>query len=405
MAKVLVLCSHDSHQAGHGWSLSKRLETEGHKVCFVVLHRNNSAETENYFFDGISRWKNFNLIRLLYIYFDSFIISKLMRPDPVHCFNTSGLYGISAKRILKKCPFVPDIIQITWTTRFLTPKTIRELYNLTGAKIIFTMNDEAILAGCHYPANCNGYVNGCKDCPGVKHFKCLPRRFVAMKERNWTDMPAEIIGTKYDIALADKTPFLKHMIKFGDVTIPELDIVISKKDARVFFGIADDDYVIFAGANNIVEKRKGFDVLVKAINLFASENKSSRPITLLLMGHIIGDFPFVFDDRINIVIRDFLPQTDFLKAYYACDVYASPTLADSGPMMVNYSIACGRPVIAFPVGVAVDLVVPGKTGYMAEFGNARDFAEGLSLFYKKSEDELSKYEIACKTHINSFANS
>lgn len=402
MSKILVLCTHDSHLSGHGWYTSKRFEERGHEVCLITLDRCNSIDTENYFFDSISKWRYLNLRRFLYFHLDAFILHKIMKPDSLHSFETTGLYGISAKKILKKCPFIPDIIYITWTARLLTPKAIRDLYDLTGAKMVFSMIDEALLAACHYPANCNEYINGCRDCPGVKHFKFLPRRFVEMKKKYWSDMPAEIRGTNYDLQLADKTSFLLHMNKKGFIAVPDTTPAISKNEARRFFGIGDTEYVIFAGANHILEKRKGFEILINAINILAGKKKSQRTITLLILGNLNGVFPYEINENINLVKRDFLPIKDFFKAYYACDVHASPTLADSGPMMVNYSIACGRPVVAFPVGVAVDLVVTGKTGYLAEYGNVEDFAEGLLTFYNKNKCELEQYAIDCKSHISQF---
>lgn len=405
MAKILVLCTHDSHQAGgHGWSTSKKLEKQGHEVCLITLDRCNSVETENYFFDSISKWRNLNIWRLLYFHIDAFILNKIMKPDSLHGFETSGLYGMSAKRILKKCPFKPEIIFITWTARLLTPKTVRELYDLTGAKMVFIMVDEALLAACHYPANCDGFTRGCKNCSGVKYFKCLPRRYVSMKEKYWSDMPAEIRCTNFDRNLANKVPFLNHMSKIVSFVVPDTTPIISKHDARQFFGISDEDYVIFAGANDVLLKRKGFEVLVNAINILANKNETSRPITLLLIGHVNGIFPYRVDKKINLLVKDFLPLNDFFKAYYACDVHASPTLADSGPMMVKYSVACGRPVVAFPVGHAVDLIVTGETGYLAEYGNANDFATGLYYFYTKDKSELEKCEAACKTLMSQLKN-
>lgn len=401
MKKVLVLSTVDYHYEGHGWSWAEKLRKEGNEVCFMCLEK-SMPDTEFYFFDRCSRKGFQNLVRVLYNIIDGRILHKIMKADSLYCFQTSGLYGISAKRILNKCPFTPDVIYITWTSRFLTPKTVRELYDKTGAKMVFPMIDEAILAACHFPGNCRGYVNGCRDCHGVQRFKKLPRRIVQMKETYWTDMPAEITGTRSDIQLCKEVSFLKHMDMKGIVLVPNTAPVYSKQESRAQFNIPDDDFVIFLGANNLLEKRKGLPVLVESVNKLVRLVKGGRRITFLIIGNLKGEFPYKVEPEVNMVIKNFLSKEDFLKAYYACDVYASPTLADSGPMMVNYAIACGRPVVAFPVGCAMDLVVKGKTGYMAKYGDSDDFANGLFSFYKMTAKELEAYESMCKAHIAQF---
>lgn len=401
MNKALVLSTIDFHYQGHGWSIAQDLSSLGVDVCFMCLEK-SMPETEYYFFDKCSGNGFHNLIRLLYNNIDGFILRKIIRPDSLYCFQTAGLNGISARRILKKCPFKPDTIYITWTSRFLTPKSVRKLYDKTGANIIFLMVDESLLSACHFPGNCHGYEKGCKGCLGVKHFKVLPRRIVRMKEKYWTDMPAEIKGSSYDVKLCRNVPFLQHMKMTSMVVVPNTAPVYSKKESRLLFCIPEKDYLIFMGANSLTEKRKGLELLIKAVNRLAAITSGEKNISLLLIGNLNGSFPYSVDERVNVIIKDFMPKEDFFKAYYACDVYASPTLADSGPMMVNYALACGRPVIAFPVGCAVDFVIHGKTGYMAKYADTDDFSNGLLFFYKMKESELIMYEEACKQHINQF---
>jgi len=54
-----------------------------------------------------------------------------------------------------------------------------------------------------------------------------------------------------------------------------------------------------------------------------------------------------------------------MEVYKAADLFISSSVEDSGPLMVNQSIAAGTPVAAFNVGVANDLVIDGKTGVLA----------------------------------------
>jgi len=74
------------------------------------------------------------------------------------------------------------------------------------------------------------------------------------------------------------------------------------------------------------------------------------------------------------------------SAYQAADLFVCPSIEDSGPSMINQSIMCGTPVVSFKMGVALDLVIDGKTGYIAQIKNAEELANGL-------------YKIICQTDV------
>ena len=74
--------------------------------------------------------------------------------------------------------------------------------------------------------------------------------------------------------------------------------------------------------------------------------------------------------------------------YKAADVFACPSIDDFGPMMINESVICGTPVVAFRSGVAPDLIRSDSLGYLANKFDSDDFSKGLKTFLKtgKSDD-------------------
>ena len=50
------------------------------------------------------------------------------------------------------------------------------------------------------------------------------------------------------------------------------------------------------------------------------------------------------------------------------------------PLVFLESMACGTPVISFNTGGVPELVEHMKTGYVAEYKNSDDFANGVELF-------------------------
>jgi glycosyltransferase involved in cell wall biosynthesis len=64
-------------------------------------------------------------------------------------------------------------------------------------------------------------------------------------------------------------------------------------------------------------------------------------------------------------------------AYNAADILVHPAPVDNLPIVVMESIACGTPVVAFPIGGLPDLVRPGQTGWIADVVSAQALASGI----------------------------
>ena len=92
-------------------------------------------------------------------------------------------------------------------------------------------------------------------------------------------------------------------------------------------------------------------------------------------------------------------------AFCASDCFLSTTIADSGPMMVNFSIALGVPVVSFSIGVAQDIVLHKETGYIAEYMNSDDVANGIRYLSQLPESEKSVMMYNCKKVIDKWQKS
>lgn len=401
MAKVLVLSTHDLHYGGHGWSIAEDLKNEGHEVCFVCGYKINK-ETDLFFYDTTNKSSFAHWFWKVLPYFTCFMTGK--RPD-IHSFVSTHLFGVSASKILNKCCFVPDFILLPWTANFLKEKTIYDLQKISGAEIIFSFTDEAYLASCHYPADCDQWKTGCCQCPALRYNKWLASRVMRLKSKYWTNLRARIICSPYDADLIKECSFLKNKRIIPILSVPQIPYFYSKEDARDYFGIEKDDFVVFVGANSFKGRRKGMSILSSAMSIIADYIekgivKSHKKITLLAVGN--GTNAVMFDDRINIVRKEFLPYEHFFKAFFACDVHVSPSLADSGPMMVNYAFACRRPVIAFPIGYAATLVKNGITGFIAKYGCKEDLADCILKIFNLDNYALDEMGSRGYEYLNTF---
>jgi glycosyltransferase involved in cell wall biosynthesis len=99
-------------------------------------------------------------------------------------------------------------------------------------------------------------------------------------------------------------------------------------------------------------------------------------VLLLIAGHNSQDLkhklPFPVHD-----LGHLSEEARLATAYRAADVFVCPSVEDAGPMMIPEAMLCGTPVVAFNTGGAPDLVVTGKTGFLAQLGDTAHLARGL----------------------------
>lgn len=157
--------------------------------------------------------------------------------------------------------------------------------------------------------------------------------------------------------------------------------------------------MIFIGAKNINDDRKGFKYLLEALKilktLIQQEPGLTDKVFLLIAGeatHKIKDLlPF---ENINLGMLD--NNYGVASAYQAADVYVCPSIEDAGPSMVNQSIMCGTPVVSFAQGVSLDIVITGKTGHLARLKDSEDMAKGIYDILRMPDDEYAKMKNNCR---------
>lgn len=144
-----------------------------------------------------------------------------------------------------------------------------------------------------------------------------------------------------------------------------------------------------------LREKKGLATLLSA---YAQAGRK-MPVSLLIVGEIRpGDDRAIFDEfrsanpDSQIIVTGQIPHKD-LPAYYALmDVFVHPPLRDGMPNAVLEAMACGKAVIATPVGGVLDILEDGKNGMAVNVNDANILSNvilELSGNFKKRE-ELGK---------------
>lgn len=384
MSKILLLSTNDT--GGAGLATLKKTETlrmKGGDATLVVLNKYSESSASVGVINGrssLGRWR----ITLNHIYCKLLKIVAFRKPVCKYIMFDIQISLASAKKILKLYGQTPDIILVGWVTDFVSAKTIKELQDLTGAKVLYTMVDNApIGGGCHYPWDCQGYTKNCYPCPALGPSNKRAQKTLLEKHKYITS-EMYISGTTNDINRAKKSLLFRDSHTFVSITMQPNPYIFTRQEGRDFFGIAENRYVMFCGAASIKAERKGFGELVESLELVKQKTDISS-VTIIVAGGGGGDFPEGYDVR----YVGNLSFEDLFKAYACADLFLCPSLEDSGPMMINYGVMAYIPVVAFEMGIALDIIKHKENGYVAKWRDVNDYAEGILFCIANKDGVLS----------------
>jgi glycosyltransferase involved in cell wall biosynthesis len=331
-----------------------------------------------------------------------FFFQILNKNDSNYYYPEWNLDNIKLADIINRVSFTPDVIITYWTKFAFNQKIIFELSEYYDAPVLTLPVDMAsFTGGCHFSGSCDKYKKSCGSCHVLNSTRDndLSRRTLLFKKKyiDKTDLTmlvcSSVISRQLSSSSLTKDIDQVPMLYTVDETIfyPK-----GKAKARIHFKIPNNKKVIFFGAANLNHPRKGMIYLIEALNILSSYSKesySNKDIVLLIAGNKleIQDIPF---DYVSLGYLEH--EHELASAYRACDVFACPSIEDAGPLMINQSIMSGRPVVAFNMGVDPDLVLNGKTGYVADIKDSRDFSIGLHTILSMSESEWKVSSFKCR---------
>jgi glycosyltransferase involved in cell wall biosynthesis len=130
---------------------------------------------------------------------------------------------------------------------------------------------------------------------------------------------------------------------------------------------------MFAAAK-LYQFNKGGDLLLKALQTLPKSLKNDcLLLTLGDRGEGVAEAAAIPSVNLGYIANDRLKAV----AYSAADLFVLPTRAESLPLVLQESMACGTPMVSFRVGGVPDVLRPGLTGYLAEPEDVEDFRAGI----------------------------
>jgi glycosyltransferase involved in cell wall biosynthesis len=225
--------------------------------------------------------------------------------------------------------------------------------------VVWSLHDlNPLTGGCHYDLGCDRFVARCGACPqlGSKDPNDLSRKVWRRKERLFS----RVLGSRLNLVassrwLAQEVRRSPILGKFPITIIPYgLDLEEfsprPREIVRDLLGIPQDARVLLFVAEDIDNKRKGFELLVEAVIRCANRIDN---LLLLSVGRnkpeVHVTIPWVHVGTVN--------NDRFLSMVYsAADLFAICSLQEAFGYTLLEAMACGVPAVGYGVGGILDMV-------------------------------------------------
>ena len=161
---------------------------------------------------------------------------------------------------------------------------------------------------------------------------------------------------------------------------------MDKAEARLRAGLPADKHLILFVSQKVTDERKGMKYFVEAIDKLVAQYPAvkdntaiailgghSEEVTLTLPSYSLG---YVSDEK------------RIVDIYNSVDVFVLPSLEDNLPNTIMEAMACGVPSVGFKVGGIPEMIDHQKNGYVANYRDTNDLAQGIHWVLEEADKEL-----------------
>ena len=305
--------------------------------------------------------------------------------------NFFSIMNIDSK--IKK--FDPDIIHLHWINNEMV--SIKNIGKLKYKKV-WTFTDMWPFCGSeHYPDYIRykegyNYKNKPKENYGIDI-----DRFIWLKKNKYFDNKIRIVCISEWLKNKAKASFLfkKNLFNVIPCTINTKEwLPINKKISQNNLKISSKQKVfLFSCSTGTLDKRKGFDTILK---IFNSKKYLKKNYLVIILGNVhkkdLKKIKFK-----NIIIDKFYMGNSLIlrKLYSAADILLMPSTLEAFGQTAIEAGSCNIPTVGFMNTGVQDSITHKKTGYIAKFSDIKDFSKGIEWCLKN----ISKLRITTRKEI------
>ena len=316
-----------------------------------------------------------------------------------------------------------DVIIIFSLHRFLSLNNFEDILKTNKLIYLRPLDFEFASGGCHINLNndsiCRNFISkDCRSCPLLNNlniFNISNKIFLKKKYLIEKYKPKTFVENIYTQKLYNKSKIFNKnntkIIYLGNTNLRTKKI--SKLIARKKLKLDQNDKVLLFGSFILDNPYKGGHLLLKSLKILVRSPK----IQNFLISHKIKIITFGKKNNFNINI----PGIDWIHLglinsdkmlnyiYRASDILVCPSINDNGPHIIAEAISNDLPVIAYDQGLASEVIIQGKNGFLISCYDVKEFSNStekilLNKLHNKVRDKSHLNKAKLKFDSNYEAN-
>ncbi len=387
--------------SGLGADLIKSLTQAGHNVQFGFdgIEKILSEIRKPSRFGVINKWYNG-----FHYYFRKYLNSLVDFLPPIKEASRDGMtiYNyceekprVSVELIVDRINGNFDLCIFLFDHGMFTAKTYKAIYDKFHCPIIINAVDLLpITGGCYYFGKCDHYLQECGYCPimGGLYRNDQTHKNYLFKKKVYDSIECAFFGNTWMIRNAEKNGILKHCLmknisfNLDENVFKPLDIAT----CREHLGIPESKKYIFLYRYRRGNWRKGMGIMEEGVNnLYNTLTPSEREkVLIVLISERCENASDVF--KLDVLQLGYIDDKALIEAYNAATAFLCSSIEDAGPSMINQSMACGTPVVAFDTGTAIDVIDDGVNGFKVPLTAKENWGDGLIKLCRMSDEAYIK---------------
>ena len=282
-----------------------------------------------------------------------------------------------------------DVIHLHWVNQgFLSLRDLERIL-ASGKPVVVTMHDQWYFTGiCHYSSDCGKYRTQCEQCPMVKGRGAdLAQRVFNRKRAMYEGKNITFVGcSRWMADLARQSALTQGHTVTNIPNAIDTDVFkpMDKQEARRRHNLPTDKKLLLFGAQRITDERKGFTFLTEACEHISMHHPTlPGNLGVVVLG---GDAESVKEALpLPVYPVNYLSnETEIAALYNAVDLFVTPSLQDNLPNTIVEAMACGVPCVGFNVGGIPEMITHKQDGYVADYCDSIDFAQGIAWCLNES---------------------
>ena len=165
---------------------------------------------------------------------------------------------------------------------------------------------------------------------------------------------------------------------------------MEKQKAKKILNLSDQRKILLSVGS--LEKVKGYDILIKALNIVSKIRKDFLCIHIGEGSEESNIKKLIARYNLNkyMQLLGGMPHNELVYWFGACDIFVSSSLFEGNPTVMFEALGCGKPFIGTRVGGISDVINSSNYGILSKSGDEKELAKNI---IKAIEEKWNSREI------------